>query len=136
MQEILHHLECDVLGPYDTPGNRLSREMYDSLVLPWQVSPPIAAFPESGLKRVEWHRDGEVDDDKEFLGGHEVTLDRIGAGLTTSSLVTRWREAHPELAGTDQDCVAQTLAALKQLLGETQKIKVGVAVVLLMFKRS
>lgn len=47
VKEIMLHFEHEVIGQYELPGNRLSRDMYDKLPLPWQVSPPVPAFFEA-----------------------------------------------------------------------------------------
>jgi hypothetical protein len=135
VQKILFHLELDMLGPYETPGNRLSRGMYEDLVMPWQVDPPVTSFSESTFQRVEWNRDGEVKPGESFLIGSEVTLDKLGEQLGTASMVTRWREAHPELVGTASDCVAQTISALREAMGGKETLVKGCGTVLLLFKK-
>jgi hypothetical protein len=56
-------------------------------------------------------------------------------------MVTRWREAHPDLVGTEEDCVLKTMNAIAKVLGvedgdkaNSIKIPVGSATVLLLFK--
>jgi trans-aconitate 3-methyltransferase len=119
------------------PPNRISREMYDALPLPWTVVPPVPEFPESGFVRREWDRDGVLTDGKDFLGGgQQQTLDELERSLGTASMVTRWRDAYPELAYTERDCVRQTMAKIRQLLGEEAKtLRTGSGTALLMFKR-
>jgi hypothetical protein len=93
--------------------------------------------------RREWDRDGILSNGEDFfLGANETTLERLGNSLGTASMVTRWREAHPELVGTDQDCVKSTMDEIARVLGEDEsvdlkslKIRTGSAVVLLLFKR-
>jgi hypothetical protein len=105
VQRVLFHLERNLLAPYELPANRLSRDMYDSIPLPWDVSPPIISFPQSSFVRNEWDRDGILSNGEDFFGGTEqVSLDKLEAGLSTASMVTRWRAAHPELVGTSEDC--------------------------------
>ncbi|KAF8217691.1 S-adenosyl-L-methionine-dependent methyltransferase, partial [Mycena galopus ATCC 62051] len=123
IQRILSHLEDDVLGPYTTPGNQLSRTLYRTLPLPWTPSSPSApsasdSFNQSSFLRQEWDVDGVLSDGKEFFGGtSESTLASLTAGLGTASMVTRWREAHPELVGTERDCVAEMARALREVMG-------------------
>jgi SAM-dependent methyltransferase len=145
VQKILSNLEDNILGPYATPYNKLSRGLYADLPLPWDVNPPIEAFAKakSQFVRREWDRDGILSNGKDFfLGANETTLERLGNSLGTASMVTRWREAHPELVGTDQDCVKSTMDEIARVLGEDEsvdlkslKIRTGSAVVLLLFKR-
>lgn len=40
--------------------------------------------------------------------------------MSTASMVTRWREAHPELVGTDKDCVHVLVEKLKDALVGTE----------------
>jgi hypothetical protein len=145
IQEILSNLEDNILGPYATPSNKLSRELYADLSLPWEVQPTVQAFAQaqSQFVRHEWDRDGKLSNGHEFfLGSDEATLEELGKSLGTASMVTRWREAHPELAGTDQDCVQLTMDALAKVLSEdgsvdlkSMKIRTGSATVLLLFKK-
>jgi hypothetical protein len=64
----------------------------------------------------------------------EYSLEVAKQALGTVSAVTRWREAHPELAGTEQDIVLVMIEQMHQLLGETP-FRGGAATVLLMLKR-
>jgi hypothetical protein len=85
VQRILFHLEREVLAPFELPPNRLSRDMYDNLPLPWNVTPPVTAFSESDFVRYEWDCNGN-----EFFGqSEEVSLDDLGRTLPTASMVTR-----------------------------------------------
>lgn len=152
VQKALFRLERDILAPYELPPNRISRDMYDNLVLPWQVKEPTTAgkslaeaFPESDFICLEWDRDGILSDGKDFFlasdseAKGETTLNDLGDSLGTASMVTRWREAHPDLAGTEKDCVRETCAEIKKLMGvrndDNPRLKVGSSAVLLLFKR-
>ncbi|KAH8701651.1 S-adenosyl-L-methionine-dependent methyltransferase [Talaromyces proteolyticus] len=149
VQRALFRLEREVLAPYELPPNRLSRDMYDNLILPWQTgdSALSAAFPESDFVRREWDRDGILSDGKEFFGkstaddpdAGKTMLSSLEKGLDTASMVTRWREAHPELVGTERDCVRETMEEVRRVMGvakeEDVAIKVGGGTVLLLFKR-
>jgi trans-aconitate 3-methyltransferase len=143
VQKSLFRLEREVLAPYELPPNRLSRDMYDNLILPWDIENTLAsAFPESDFVRQEWDRDGILSNGKEFfLDGEdgsesETPLDSLEASLGTASMVTRWREAHPDLAGTEKDCVKEMTAEIRKAIGEDNpKFKVHSSAVLLLFKR-
>jgi len=136
VQRILFRLEREILAPHEAPPNRISRDMYDNLPLPWQVSPAVPAFPEDLFTRVEWNRDGQVDAGGNFLGGNqEISLGQLETSLSTASMVTRWREAHPELVGTSEDCVTQTIDALRVALGGKEGFVEGNGTALLMFKK-
>ena len=103
---IMLRLERETLAPYELPGNRLSMNMYDDLSLPWDVSPPVADFPKSKYVKRECDREGVLSNGKTFFGGgEERTLEEVEKGLSTASMVTRWRERNPDLVGTDKDVV-------------------------------
>ncbi|KAJ6105333.1 S-adenosyl-L-methionine-dependent methyltransferase [Penicillium sp. IBT 18751x] len=138
VQNALFHLEQDILKPYELPPNRLSRDLYDNLVLPWHLNPPFTAFPFSEFRRLEWDRDGILSDGKDFfVRGKETSLQGLGDSLGTASMVTRWRAAHPEQAGTDKDCVNVTIAQVKKALGDNgcEDLKLGHSSVVLLFKK-
>jgi len=101
------------------------------------------AFDETTFKRKEWNADGVLSDDGEFFGGsREVTLAGIEQLSGTGSPIVRWREAHPDLAGTERDCVRVMVKQLQEVLGikegdeDKVKIKIGTSIVLLMVKRA
>ena len=124
-----------VIEPYIQPGNRIAHDMYDNLELPWAADPAQTAFPEDKFRRFDWDRGGVLSDGKDFFGGsREVPMGFYEQVLGTVSAVTRWREAHPELAGTERDCVAEVLRQTRQVLGE-RGLRGGGATTLLMFKR-
>ncbi|KAK8136752.1 hypothetical protein PG984_004692 [Apiospora sp. TS-2023a] len=146
VQQALSHLEDDILGPYELPANNVCRTMYANLLMPWSADPPVAgAFPQRLSVRREWNRDGKLEPGQDdFYGGSSVTtLADLAKGLGTSSMVTRWREDHPGLVGTDGDCVVQTMKAVAEaIMGEGAEefggvaIKVGCAATLLLFTRA
>jgi hypothetical protein len=143
VQQALTYLEDDILGPYELSGNNISRKMYANLVMPWSINPPISAFPESSFVRREWNRDGKLGlgEDDFFGGASETTLEQLEQSLGTASMVTRWREAHPHLVGTESDCVLLTMKAVATAMGRSEskfgevKIKVGSSTTLLLFQR-
>ena len=133
----MFRLERERLAPYELPPNRLSRDMYDNLPLPWNVSPPVTQFPESLFVRKEWDRDGVLSNGKAFFGaGREFTADEAERSLATSSMVTRWRAANPDLAGTEKDVVRQFGNEIQEALGETKTVITGSSTVILLFKKS
>jgi hypothetical protein len=144
VQRALSRLEDDILGPYETPGNHLSRTMYDNLMMPWQMEPPVAAFPSELFVRHEWNRDGKIEEgEDDFFGGSEVaTLAELERALGTASMVTRWREDHVELVGTDNDCVRKTMRDIAEVMKiddtdlPTTKLRSGNSTALLLFTRA
>jgi hypothetical protein len=138
VQKAMNHLERDILGPYEMPGNRISKGMYDALPLLWQVDPAVPEFPESGFTRREWDRDGVLTDPVDFFGGSRVEdLAALERGLGTASTVTRWRAAHPDIANTDEDCVIKTMRRIRESVGPAanDKIRGRGSTVILFFKR-
>jgi hypothetical protein len=138
---MLRNLEDKILGPYETPSNNLSRRMYDNLTMPWDVE--TGPFSRQKFVRYEWNRNGKLEDgEDDFFGGSkETTLAELAKSLGTASMVTRWREANPELVGTEKDCVNLTMSKIAEVVGgegsklEDIKIKVGSSTVLLLLSR-
>jgi hypothetical protein len=123
------------IAPYFQPGNLVAHNMYDDLELPWTADPTQTAFPKEKFKRFDWDRDHVLSDGKDFFGGsRDFPMVAYEQALGTVSAVTRWREAHPELAGTEQDCVTEVVGQMRQLLGE-RGLRGGGATALLTFKR-
>ena len=135
MQKILSRLEHEWLGPYEMPGNRISRGYYADLLLPWNTSPPVDSFPEDDFIRLEWDHDGRISSGNEFfLGNQCLTLDRLVKSYETISLMARWKLANPELVGTEDDVLVKTAKELRQVIGQDELV-VGVGCALLLFKR-
>ena len=110
--------------------------MYDNLELPWAANPAQTAFPKEEFRRFDWDRGGVLSDGKDFLGGsQEFPMELLEQGLATVSAVTRWREAHPQLVGTERDCVAEVMGQMRRVLGEKGMLGRGGPTALLMVKR-
>lgn len=138
LQKLMSDVEDSVLRPYEAPTSKLSRGMYEDLLLPWQVKPPVSGFEETNgnFKRVEWNKDGKVEPGKDFLGGRNVTPAEIEMGFSTASTVTRWREANPDIANTDKDPVKVLVKEVVRILGSADvKIHAGASTALLLLKR-
>lgn len=135
IQRIQSRLE-EELGPYELEGNRLSKEFYDNLPLPWQISSPVEEFPESLYTRHEFNRDGVVPEGEEFFSGNkDASLEYVEKTLSTASMVTRWREANPDIAGTEQDCLKRAIKDWRAALGGKDKFIGGTGTVILLFKK-
>ncbi|RAL08295.1 putative S-adenosylmethionine-dependent methyltransferase [Aspergillus homomorphus CBS 101889] len=140
VQRALFHLEDVVLAPFALPENRLSRNLYDNPPLPWSVIPPVEGFSESQFTRLAWNRDGAVADGEDFLVGKPQTLEELERSLGSASMVTRWREANPDLAETDKDCVKIAMDEVGKALEDggcdaSQILRTGAAVALLLIKK-
>lgn len=142
VQKHLNHLESTVLAPYELTPNRISRDLYRNLAMPWDgsISPPVECFPRDLFVRKEWDVDGILSNGDDFFGGsRETTLHALEASLGTASMVTRWREAHPDKPGTEEDCVRATMKSVREAMGLAPDgdatIRVSGATALLMFKK-
>jgi hypothetical protein len=135
--EVLFRFERDTLAPYEMPGNRISRDMYDNLPLPWDVSPPVKDFSQLEYVKHDYDREGILSNGVDFFNGGSVeTLDETNKGLSTASMVTRWRAANVELVSTDKDAVKSFVRELREALGGQDWILRGSGTAILLFKKS
>lgn len=119
------------------------RDGLKDLVMPWSpdCTPAVAtAFDRASVLRKGWGMG--VDGDERFMGNYEMPLAALQRFMVeTSSPVVRWREANPELAGTDADCVNVLMGKMRELLGvpkgeeDTFKVRGGGSPLVLMVKR-
>jgi hypothetical protein len=132
----------ELLKDFFIEGNRITRDLYTNLALPWTLSPPVKEFEEATFLRKEWGTDDKSDSSEEFLAPHEqIDLNRFERILGTSSPVIRWREANPEKVGTELDVVRIIRNNIARLLNEAgveegkELLRGGVKGVLLVVKR-
>jgi len=72
-----------------------------------------------------------------FGGGRESTLAEVEMYLGTASPVTRWREAHPDLVGTEKDIVKAYTKDVQAVLSPGQdKVLQGAGMAILLFKKA
>jgi hypothetical protein len=98
----------DGLGDYMEPGNKLARDLYVDLPLPWTLPTPVPEFDRASFTRKEWGTNdvgSEPRDEYYALPQPEVDLDTLESILGTMSPVTRWREANPGMENTEGDIV-------------------------------
>lgn len=89
-----------------------------NLALPWTIDPPIEGFSRDGFTKYDWDVDGKLSNGEHFfLGDYTATVADLEGRLGTASMVTRWREAHPELVGTDEDAIVKTVREFREILG-------------------
>lgn len=134
----MRDLEDRILAPFELPPNQLSRTLYDNLVLPWDLDSPSPSFHEEDFRRLEWDRDGVLSDPVDFFGGSkDIPLEVLEKGYGTGSTVTRWREAHPHLVDTEDDCIIKIIKQIREVIGHEagDKIRGSTSTVLLLFKR-
>lgn len=125
------------MAPFELPPNRLSRDMYVDLTLPWQCARPVECFSKDAFVRHEWDKDGILSDGKSFFDDkQEESLERLERDLDTASMVTRWREANIDLAGTERDCVKMMINELREALGGAESFSCGSSTALLLFRKA
>ena len=136
---VLLELEQGTLGPFQREGNWSLMGLYRDLKMPWQLDQLCAEFAEEGYRRQVWNEDGRAGEDGTFFCGEEVrSLEDVERGIATISAVTRWREAHPEIANTEEDCVRAAFGRIGEILrleGVRELVMVG-PTVLVTLKRS
>ncbi|QDS69501.1 hypothetical protein FKW77_006916 [Venturia effusa] len=115
IQKAVDDHEKEYMEPYFAPGNFMVKNLYRDLILPWDLEVPEEVFDEKTLFRKEWDwtEDDGVDSEKP-----PITMGMVEKLLETASPVTRWKEAHPELVGTEKDAVKVIIAEIKRLLHE------------------
>jgi trans-aconitate 3-methyltransferase len=118
IQRILLKLDFETLGPYLMPGNKEVMSGYKGLEMPWSLRSPCNEFDRGSYVRRVWNENGVPETDGSFMCGEKAqSLEDAESSVATSSSVTRWREAHPKAAHTDQDCVVSAFASIRRILG-------------------
>jgi len=117
-----HFNEVD-LAPFMEPGNLLARRLYQDMPLPWTLAEPLAEFDKGAFFRKEWNQGApeEKGETGEFYlsdSQQVYTLDLMEKVLATISPVTRWREAHPDAVGTEEDVVRKLRRNIERLWAE------------------
>ena len=137
VQRILLELDFETLKPYQMPGNVEVMTGYKGLQMPWMLAKKCTAFNEASFVRKVWNEDGKPEADGSYMCGEKLqTLEAVERAVGTTSAVTRWREAHPELAQTENDCVVSAFAKIRKVLGSgVLNITTVGPTVLLMLKR-
>lgn len=140
IQAAIDRVTDEGLAPYRNEGNVMTRNRYVDLELPWNCHPAVQDFEQASFVRRQWTPE------ETFLGGpgadgEAVPLSIIGKMYGTSSQVTRWREAHPELANTKDDVIVKLVEEIGGLLREVgvkageEKVSGVVEGVVLIFKK-
>ena len=135
---ILDQVQKERMAAYEEEGGRRWRMGYSDLPLPWDLSPPVPGFSNQGdsYSRIEKNLDGQLGSEEEFfLGDRRVTLKELGGIMGTASSVVRWREEHPELAGTKDDIIMKAMSEVREVLGRDDLVA-ATGLVLLIFKKT
>ncbi|KAH7014240.1 uncharacterized protein B0I36DRAFT_338458 [Microdochium trichocladiopsis] len=163
MQDAADALEAE-LDAYMVEGNRITRDLYRGLAMPWDVEKDLG-FDRESFRRVEWAtawEGGEVRPMDEFFapvsqaggvvgaspgtvtaaapsGPPKITTEIMEMMMSTGSPVIRWREAHPELVGTEQDVVRKFRRVVEKCLVDAamglDEVKGGLTGVMLLVKK-
>ncbi len=108
----------ETLKDYMVEGNRLTRDLYVGIPLPWALAPPVREFDEGSFLRKEWGTGSDSEPGDQFYNTAQqpVDLDTLEKIMGTGSPVVRWREAHADAVGTDRDVVRMMRLDIEQLL--------------------
>lgn len=128
VQEIMDHFTNVVIGPYVTPESKLANSGYRGLNLPWDQAETASLFDKNTLLEKRWFSTDSAAREMGLFSGiaqDQWPLKAVKAMLGTMSPVIRWREAHPDLAGTDQDCVDVVVRQLCEAIGAPNALEDG-----------
>ncbi|KAJ5966382.1 hypothetical protein N7481_013096 [Penicillium waksmanii] len=113
LQSTLDELEEKHLKPFFEPGNLLTRSRYIDLPLPWTLEKPVPEFDESTFFRKDWEAAESF-----YSFQPELNMDTFEKITETASPVTRWRQAHHDAVGTEEDIVRMFRRAIEHHLNE------------------
>lgn len=136
IQIAIEHFRFRHLGLYYEPGNFLTRNCYADLTLPWTLAQPVPEFDASAFLRKDWGLEEEF-----FAGDPEVDLETFELMNATASPVMRWRQAHPDLVGTERDPLKMLRRVIESMMHRAgvERVKETVRVTfpgtLLVFKK-
>lgn len=141
-QAILSDLEDNLLKPYMQPGSLITRSGYELLDLPWTDAANKSLFDESTFKKLRWDVDGipsapPLPDGTPgpFIGGRSITFEQAEMAMACSSPVIRWREAHPDKVGTEEDVVRATFKRIAEVGPDPGKIVFAPSYSLLLMRK-
>ncbi|KAL7904792.1 S-adenosyl-L-methionine-dependent methyltransferase [Trichoderma velutinum] len=114
IQAIFDDVTETYLKPFYVPGNLIVRSRYVDLGLPWSIAQRVEAFDEDSFVRKEW-----ATGEKFVAGDSEVDLDTFEKIVGSGSPPTRWRQAHPDAVGTENDVVRILRRRIERVLRES-----------------
>ncbi|GAB1314693.1 hypothetical protein MFIFM68171_04903 [Madurella fahalii] len=120
IQSAIDKLEA-LVDDYMVPGNRLARGLYVDLPLPWALETPVPEFNDISFVRKEWGTGDDSFPCNQFYAvqpSESFSLQILEKIMGTSSPIIRWREAHPETVGTEDDIVRITRREIECALRE------------------
>lgn len=155
VQAAWSELEREILDPFETPGNKICRDLYRDLPMPWtieaegEIKQALDTYDRGPSVRREFNADGQPDPDPMFaetngwMQYRHAQVGMLSKGFGTASQVTRWRAAHKEQLekGEIEDCVTRMLRLTRERMGmpeegfDEQIIGCGVSEVLIVVKK-
>lgn len=149
MRAIFTRFHTDILDAYSVPGTKISRDGYKNLFMPWDNPTTANLFDRSTFVRRELDRRDPsattTEDTAKAVAADPLAVSiwqRVENFLNTMDAVTRWREAHPSLAGTDEDCVKMVISETQAAVAEGsakidfRNLLLGLKTALLIVKRT
>ncbi|KXJ94512.1 methyltransferase domain-containing protein [Microdochium bolleyi] len=123
-------------------GNMHGRSRYAQLLLPWDLSHLVAEFDAASFQRKVWVAEGDSVEAGEIAVPIEtLSMEALEAMAATMSPISRWRESHPDLAGTERDVISVMRKRVEGILraggaqDEPLSLKMHAPGVLLLMKR-
>lgn len=115
VQDILHHLERQYLGPYKVAG--MGCDLHETLMLlPWTNWHPRDKDSKEGEKTLKCKNDSAVGPVYWYWTGYTTAM-QVGTWLAISPMYYDWRVTNPRLIDTSEDLVAKTVGALTECVG-------------------
>lgn len=116
VQEAMDTFQTRDLEPYMNEGNRVVRNKYLDLLLPWTVPEPVTAFPEAEFTRRDW----TISERFMNVGSETaVNMDLLEKVMSTSSPYTRWCEAHPDDVDGENNILRKLRREVERVIQES-----------------
>ena len=113
------------------PANLLAEALYTTLPLPWTISPGKDAFDASSYKRIVYSQENG----NALMKSYPLKLEQLEQSIYSASPYVRWKEAHPDLAGGEDDLAKVHVSRMREVMGGEDVIEMEVKMVLIMFKK-
>ncbi|OTA98987.1 hypothetical protein M426DRAFT_27957 [Hypoxylon sp. CI-4A] len=142
IKAVVDEIFANELQSFSKLGSTLTHDLYVDLPLPWTLEVPVKGFDRKSFFRKEWNKNRDGAEKDELDTGKVVTTEEFENLTSTNSTVTRWREAHPNKAGTEEDVARKMRRRIESLLHDVgvqpgEEVLTGqVAIVLLMVKKT
>ncbi|KAL1894852.1 hypothetical protein Sste5346_005539 [Sporothrix stenoceras] len=114
VQEAMDLFQTRDLEPYFNEGNRIVRNKYLDLGLPWTVPEPVSEFPKNEFSRRDW----TMSEKFMTVGEMAVNMDMMEKLMSTSSPYTRWCEANPDKVQGEDNILRKLRREVERILQE------------------